>query len=53
MYVEELITKNYGKRSADLPADQNESLPKIKRERGEDLLSPRYTPVSRLSDGSL
>jgi len=26
-------------------------LSKIKRERGEDLLSPRYTPVSRLSDG--
>ena len=50
MYVEEFITKNCGKRSAELPANQIESLPKIKRERGE-FVSPRYTPVSRLSDG--
>ena len=39
------------KRSADLPADQIESLPRVKRERGEIDSSPRYTPVSRLSDG--
>ena len=50
MYAEEFITMTWGKRSADLPADQIESLPKIKRERGE-FVSPRYTPVSRLSDG--
>ena len=44
MYVEEFITKNCGKRSADLPANQIESLPQIKRERGEKrLFAPLYT----------
>ena len=44
MYVEEFITMNCGKRSADLPADQIESLPRIKRERGEkELFAPLYT----------
>ena len=44
MYVEEFITKGCGKRSAALPADQIESLPRVKRERGEKrLFAPLYT----------
>ena len=44
MYVEEFITKDCGKRSAELPANQIESLPKIKRERGEkEFFAPLYT----------
>ena len=53
VYVKELITQSCGKRSAELPADQIESLSRIKRERGESKSSPRWTPVSRLSDGLL
>ena len=41
------------KRPGIPPARFFESQPKIKRERGEKDSSPRYTPVSRLSDGSL
>ena len=43
MYVEEFITKDCGKRSAELPANQIESLPRIKRERGEFAFAPLYT----------
>ena len=44
MYGKELITQNCGKRSAELPTYRIESLPQIKRERGEkELFAPLYT----------
>ena len=44
VYGEEFITKNCGKRSAELPAEQIENLPKVKRERGEKTLRPAIHP---------
>jgi hypothetical protein len=53
VYIKDFETTPWKKRPGVRAISDLRAFAKIKRERGESKSSPRYTPVSRLSDGSL